>query len=296
MTHASRSSRVKIRIGISGWTYEPWRGAFYPEDLPQREELEFAARQFRSIEINGTHYGLQTPKSFQSWRERTPDDFVFSVKGGRYITHLRRLREIRKPLANFFASGVLALEEKLGPFLWQFPPTFQFDAGRFESFLQLLPADTEAAVKLGREHDDHLKDRAWLRPKVQQKLRHAVEIRHKSFLAPQFVELLRKFGIAFVLADTAGKWPYVEELTGDFLYARLHGDKELYASGYSEEALQDWAGRIRGFQAGKLRTEAPRVTNLKPRKPREAFIYFDNDVKVKAPRDAKRLAEILHAT
>lgn len=284
---------MSIRIGISGWRYRPWRGVLYPKDLSDRDELHYAAERFQTIEINGTHYSLQTPESFAIWRDQTPRGFLFSVKGARYITHLRRLRDIRVPLANFFASGVLALEEKLGPFLWQFPPSFKFDPDVMETFLRKLPHDAEAAVRLGRQHDGHLKARAWLRPGRNRELRHAVEIRHESFLVPRFFDLLRQYNAAFVLADTAGRWPYVEELTSNFAYVRLHGDKELYASGYSEKALQDWATRIQNWHQGSLRADAPRATNYKPRRARDVFVYFDNDVKAQAPADAQRLLRIL---
>src|SRR5690242_18489056 len=211
-----------VRIGISGWTYEPWRGTFYPEDLPHKKELWYASRQVNSIEINGSFYSLQTPKSYEAWYDATPEGFVFSVKGGRYITHMRRLREIESPLANFFASGVLALREKLGPILWQFPPHFKFDGEKFETFFKLLPRDMRAAVRLARKHDDWLKKRVYVRAdSASQRLRHAVEIRHESFATEAFVSLLRKHDVGLVVADTAGKWPFMEDVTSDFVYARL---------------------------------------------------------------------------
>ncbi|MGQ3030980.1 MAG: DUF72 domain-containing protein, partial [Ferrovibrionaceae bacterium] len=153
---------ARVRIGISGWTYAPWRGAFYPDDLPKKRELAFAARRFEAIEINGTFYGLQTPASFGRWAEETPEDFVFAVKGSRFITHLLRLRDIETPLANFVASGLLRLGAKLGPILWQFPPSFRFEPDRLEAFLALLPQDTDAAARLARRHDGRLNGRAWI--------------------------------------------------------------------------------------------------------------------------------------
>jgi uncharacterized protein YecE (DUF72 family) len=284
---------ARVRIGISGWTYPPWRGVFFPRGLRQRDELAYAGRTFPTIEINGTHYSLQTAASFRRWFDETPAGFIFSVKANRYITHLRRLRDVRAPVANFFASGLLALKEKLGPILWQFPPNFRFDAGRLENFLAALPRDTAGAARLGRRHDDHLPDRAFLRIDKSRRLRHCIEVRHESFLVPEFFKLLRRHKVAFVFADTAGKWPYVEEMTSDFLYLRLHGDEELYVSGYTEKALQEWARRIRHWSEGEPRKDAPLVLPPRKRAIRDIFVYFDNDAKVKAPRDALRLAELL---
>ncbi|HEY8900851.1 MAG TPA: DUF72 domain-containing protein [Chthoniobacterales bacterium] len=284
---------ARVHIGISGWTYAPWRGVFFPKGLRQSDELAFAARAFSTIEINGTHYSLQKPASFQRWRDETPAGFIFSVKANRYITHLRRLRNVKVPMANFFASGLLALKEKLGPILWQFPPNFRFHAELMEEFLAALPRDTAGAAELAHRHDDHLPARAWLKTDRKRRLRHCIEVRHESFLVPEFFQLLRKNNVAFVFADTAGKWPYVEEITTDFLYLRLHGDEELYVSGYTEKALREWARRIRHWVEGEARKDAPLVLPPRKRAVRDIFVYFDNDAKVKAPRDAKRLAELL---
>ena len=283
---------AQIRIGISGWTYGPWRGVFYPEELTHRRELEYASRQLNSIEINGSFYSLQRPSSYQKWYEQTPDDFVFSMKGGRFITHMKRLRDVEVPLANFFASGVLALKEKLGPILWQFPPNFAFDAKRFEHFFKLLPRDTEQAAELAKDHDRKLKGRALTKTDRKRPIRYAVEVRHPSFLDPAFFALLRKQKMAFCYADSAGNWPYAEDVTSDFVYIRLHGAEELYASGYTDPALDWWAARIRAWSAGREPPDAKRI-HAKPAKERESrdvFVYFDNDIKVKAPFDAKRLA------
>src|SRR5438067_12358671 len=176
------------RIGISGWRYGPWRGTFYPKGLPHKRELEFASRQFNSIEINGSFYSLQHVASWQRWYDETPADFVFSVKGGRFITHMKKLKDIEKPLANFFAQGVLALKEKLGPILWQFPPGFAFNHERFEEFFQMLPSDSNEALKLARRRDQRMKGRSHLKSDANRKLRHAVEIRHESFKTPEFVK------------------------------------------------------------------------------------------------------------
>jgi len=285
--------KPRIRIGISGWTYKPWRGVFYPDDLRQKDELAYASRQFSTIEINGTHYGLQTPESFRRWREATPEGFVFSVKSSRYITHLRRLRDIQIPLANFLGSGLLALEEKLGPILWQFPPRFRFEPQLMEDFLALLPKDTEAAAHIAAGHDDRITGRALIKTKTNRHLRHCVEIRHDSFLAAEFFEMLRRHHVAFVFADTAGKWPYVEDLTSDFVYVRLHGAEELYVSGYSDGQLKHWAERLELWLKGEQASDAKLATPHRKRKIREAYVYFDNDAKVKAPANALRLMELL---
>jgi len=280
--------KPEVRIGISGWTYAPWRGVFYPQGLAQTKELSYASRQFNSIEINGTHYALQRPEVFRKWCDQTPEDFVFSIKGSRYITHLRRLKDVEIPLANFFASGVLALGEKLGPFLWQFPPSFHFDAGLMEGFFKLLPKTAPAASKLAARHDEKLKGRGLIKAPRNLRLRHCCEVRHSSFLVPEFFDLLRKHRMAFVFADTAGKWPYAEELTADFVYIRLHGDKKIYVSGYTPEALDSWAKRIRSWREGdRSAGEDKQGTEHEPS--RDIYVYFDNDVKVRAPVDAQEL-------
>jgi uncharacterized protein YecE (DUF72 family) len=244
----------EVRVGVSGWTYPPWRGDFYPKGLPQRDELAYAASRLTSIEINGSFYALQKPESYRKWRDQTPDDFVFSVKGSRFITHMKRLGDAEEALSKFFGSGLFELGPKLGPVLWQLPETFQYDAHRLEAFFRALPRATSE----GR------------------KVRHALEFRSRTFAQPEAYELLRKHEIACVLADTAGRWPKVDEDTADFRYVRLHGDRELYASGYDDEALHGWAERIR-----------PRLED------RDVFVYFDNDAKGYAPHDAMRLIQRL---
>ncbi len=226
---AGRAGRA--RIGISGWRYEPWRKVFYPEGLAQHRELEYASRQLSSIEINGTFYSLQRPESFAAWHAATPAGFVFSVKAPRFITHMKKLADVEKPLANFFSSGLFNLKEKLGPILWQLPPNFRFDPDRLRAFFELLPRDTGAALELAQEHR-----------------------------------------VALVVDDTAGKWSWIEEHTTDFMYLRLHGEEELYASGYTEEALDAWAAKVRAW-----------------RKAGDVYCYFDNDRKVHAPFDALKL-------
>jgi len=289
MTHA----RGDIRIGISGWRYAPWRGRFYPKGLPQRGELAFASRMLPTIEINGSFYSLQRPAYYEAWHDETPDDFLFAVKGPRYITHMLRLRNVGAPLANFFASGVFALGAKLGPLLWQFPPHLPYDAARFEAFFKLLPHDTDAALALARgHHDARMQGRSLLQVRHPQELRHAVEVRHESFVDAGFIAMLRRHGVALVVADTAGHWPQLEDLTAGFVYMRLHGDKELYASGYSDEALDRWAARIAAWRSGH-QVEDAHLASDKPaprRARRDVYCYFDNDVKVHAPYDAARLA------
>jgi uncharacterized protein YecE (DUF72 family) len=262
-------------IGTSGWRYPPWRGVFYPPKLAQRRELAHLAGLVNSVEINGSFYSLQRPESYRAWAAETPDGFLFAVKGSRYITHLKQLRDVRVPLANFLASGVLALGPKLGPLLWQLPPRLRFDAARLDEFLALLPRSTGAAAQLAGEHDERLDGRAETVTDADRPLRHALEVRHESFRSPEFVALLRAHGVALVVADTAGRFPYLEDVTADLVYVRLHGDTELYTSGYSPDALDRWAGKVRAWLAEGL----------------DVAVYFDNDVKVHAPFDAIGLAE-----
>jgi uncharacterized protein YecE (DUF72 family) len=281
----------EIRIGISGWRYGPWRKDFYPKGLRQDDELAFASRAVNSIEINGSFYALQTPERYRQWRDETPEGFVFSVKAPRYITHVRRLRDIDEPLANFFASGPLLLGDKLGPFLWQFPPNMKFDAERISDFLALLPRDRKAARACARQAAERLQDNGGSAIRGNARLRHAVEIRHPSFLCDTFINLLRKHKVALVVADSAGKWPYVEEVTADFVYLRLHGDVELYSSGYTASALRRWRLRIQAWAAGGQPEDAQRIIRRAPAKraSRDVYCYFDNDQKVHAPYDARRL-------
>ncbi len=267
--------RGDVRIGISGWRYPPWRGVFYPPKLAQRLELTYAAERMNSLEINGSFYTLQKPELYHRWREQTPDDFVFAVKGGRFITHMKKLRDVEEALANFFASGPLALREKLGPLLWQLPPSLPYDADRLSRFFLQLPRSTSEAAYLARRHGPRLIGRAFAGTAEDRPLRHALEVRHDSYKVPGFVQLLRDFAVSLVVADTAGKWPFLLDVTSDLVYVRLHGDEELYTSGYSPSALEVWAGRIREWTAAGL----------------DVCAYFDNDVKVRAPFDAMALAE-----
>jgi uncharacterized protein YecE (DUF72 family) len=259
------ASPGRIHIGISGWRYKGWRGVFYPEKLPQRRELEFASRKFDTIELNGSFYSLQKPQSFLRWHDETPPGFTFAIKGSRYITHMLRLRNVEGALANFFAQGLLHFGAKLGPILWQLPPNFPFESERIEQFLALLPRTVKQAAELARNHDDRLNDRSWFQVRKDAPLRHALEIRHESFATEKFVSLL--------------------------VYCRLHGSEQLYASGYEADALDVWARRVVAWARGAEVTDGRRASarDAPKRKRREVFVYFDNDIKVRAPFDAEQL-------
>lgn len=286
--------RGDIRIGVSGWTYAPWRGNFYPKGLAQARELAYAAGRFPALEINGTFYGLQRPEVFRRWAEATPPEFRFAVKGSRFITHMRRLREAEVPLANFLASGVLCLGPKLGPLLWQLPPSLAFDAALIADFLDHLPKDTEAAAALARRHDARLDGRAATATDARRPLRHALEVRHDSFRTPDFVDLLRARDVALVCADTV-KWPRLMDLTSDFAYCRLHGSTELYRSRYGDADLDRWAWRIAAWSQGRVMRDGTFAgAGQGKRMPRDVFVFFDNTDKLHAPEDARRLMDRLH--
>ncbi len=281
-----------IRIGISGWRYKGWRGVFYPPKLQQRRELEFASRIFNTIEINGTFYSLQHHTSFQLWERETPDDFVFSIKGSRFITHMKKLRNIDQAFANLLASGLLALGHKLGPILWQFPPQMRFDRERFADFFRLLPRSTAEAARLAQGCDERMLTRSVLQAPVDIPLRHTVEIRHESFSTPEFIDLLREHDVGLVVADTP-EWPLLLDATSTLVYIRLHGSEQLYSSNYTDSALDTWADRIVTWAHGgtpeDLATARRASEVLAPRKPRDVFVYFDNDAKVHAPFDTQNL-------
>lgn len=284
-----------VRIGISGWRYPPWRGVFYPKGLPQRNELAYGSSVFPSIEVNGSFYSLQHPSSWAAWHDATPKNFQFSVKAPRFITHIKRLRGVETALANFWASGVLRLNGKLGPVLWQFPPSFRYDEQLMEDFFSKLPRTTEEALAQARHHDEHVRGKTWLEIDRSRRLKHAIEIRHPTFETADFVRQLRRHRVALVVADTAGKWPFMEDVTADFMYVRLHGDEVLYVSGYTREALDRWAEKIAAWSKG---TQAKDAKTLLPPPPvrsagRDVFVYFDNDVKVRAPYDAMSLSHRL---
>jgi uncharacterized protein YecE (DUF72 family) len=292
-------SSPRIRIGISGWRYAPWRGTFYPKKLPQRAELEFASAILSVIEINGTFYSLQRPQSYLQWYRQTPADFVFSLKAPRYITHMLRLKNAETPLANWFASGLFNLREKLGPIVWQLPPNFKYDHDRLSAFLSLLPADTAGAAVMARKRDGFMKGRTRLAIDANRPLRYAIEVRHDSFEQPEFIQLLRQHNIALVISESARQWPMIHDVTADFIYMRLHGDKQLYRSGYSDKALDRWARRIAAWSRGGEPADARRILPKRSavRAPRDVYCFFDNtDVKLRAPFDAQTLMKKLGVT
>lgn len=293
---AAIGSMGVIRIGISGWAYAAWRGVFYPKGLSHSRELAYAAERFSTIEINSTFYCLQRPSSFAAWAAATPPDFLFSIKGSRYITHMLKLRNAEQALANFFASGLLALGAKLGPILWQFPPQFRFNQDVLGAFFCLLPQTTEEAAALARRHDERLEGRACFETDRNRPLRHAIEIRHDSFLSEDFIRLLRRYRVALVCADTV-EWPRIVDATADFVYCRLHGSEQLYTSGYGPKAIATWADRIVAWATGNP-PDGQRIMpfNQAEAQPHDVYVYFDNDAKVRAPVDAlsleRRLARL----
>ena len=268
----------EVRVGVSGWRCPRWRGDFYPKGLPQRLELTYAAERMSAVEVNGSFYSLQRPSSYAAWSAAVPDGFLFAVKGGRFITHLKRLAGVETALANFFASGVLALGDKLGPVLWQLPERLAFDEERLAAFFDILPRTTVEAGKLAERHDDKLaEDRAVTTPLSNRPLRHALEPRHPSFESAEAREVLRRNDICMVVADSAGRWPQLPDATSDFRYVRLHGETELYASGYTDDSLDRWAERCRRWLD----------------EGHDVHVYFDNDARGHAPHDAVRLLERL---
>jgi uncharacterized protein YecE (DUF72 family) len=265
----------RVFIGISGYDYPGWRGRFYPRELPRREWLGYASQRFNSIELNGTFYSLKSPDVFRRWVEQTPSrGFVFAVKGSRFITHNLKLRRAEPALANFYASGILALGRKTGPFLWQLPDSYRFDAERIESFIRLLPRSSTEAEALARGHDARLKRGALTKAAAAVRYRHAFEVRHPSYFVPEFFDLLRARRVGYVIADTAGKWTLAEEVTARFVYVRLHGSQVLYGSDYTDEELTAWAARVRRWSEES----------------RDVYVYFDNDRHAYAPHDARELA------
>ncbi|KWE36644.1 DUF72 domain-containing protein [Burkholderia territorii] len=286
-----------IHIGISGWRYDGWRGTFYPEGLKQAAELRYASARMQTIEINGTHYSLQSLASWRRWYDETPPGFTFSVKGARYLTHMLRFRDETATVAcaNFFAQGLLALRDKLGPILWQFPPSLRFDPDHIARFLGMLPHDTEAALALAKRHDARVRTPC-LQIDRKRTLRHAIEVRHASFVDPAFVQLLRRHKVALVISDSTEPWPQFEDLSADFVYMRLHGTETKYSGEYSDAALDRWAARIdswsRGAQPADAHLAAPALPPPRART-RDVYCYFDNDAKTHAPFDAQRLMERL---
>jgi len=260
-------SEAQIRVGIGGWTYPPWRGLFYPDKLPQSKELDYASRQFGAIEINATFYGRQSPKSWAAWAKAAPDGFQFAVKGSRYVVTRPKLADAGEGLGVYFAQGMAALGDKLGPILWQFAPTKKFDPDDFEAFLKLLPEKQDGVA-----------------------LRHAVEVRNDSFMVPEFSTLARKYKVAIVYADHA-KYPDIADITGDFIYARLQTGSDDNADCYTPKGLDEWAARARTWAEGKqpvdLRRADPKTDA--PVQPRDVFVYFITEGKVRAPFGAMAL-------
>jgi uncharacterized protein YecE (DUF72 family) len=282
---------VTIWIGTSGWSYPHWRQTFYPTGLAQAGQLAFMSEQFNSLEINRSFYSLLSANSCNAWRNETPRQFVFALKGGRFITHTKKLRDVETALANFFAAGPLALGRKLGPVVWQLPATLRFDAERLASFFALLPHTSEQALALARRHDHRVKEPALIAP-ARLRLRHAIEPRHESFACAEFAQLATRFHVAIAVADSA-EWPLIEEMTTDFMYVRLHGGEQTYKSAYDTAAIERWADRIEGWLAARYAADARRIGSGRPRKTRDVFVYFDNDAEGHAPHDARALAQRL---
>lgn len=283
---------ARARIGISGWLYPPWRGVFYPKDLRQEDELRYASRQFGTIELNSSFYRLHKPAVYRGWREQTPAGFLFAVKAPRFITHIKRLKDVDEPMSVFFASGPLELRDKLGPLLWQLPPSFRYDRDRIESFLASLPRNGADALAIARRaRRDTRIDEAFRR----RRLRHALEVRHESFLEADFIRQARAYGVAVVVSDGARRWPMIHDVTAGFVYLRLHGEKKLYSSRYGDASLDRWAARLRAWMEGGQLGDQPLLLpeGYPARKSRDAYVYFDNDSKVDAPFDAQRLIERL---
>lgn len=258
----------KIRLGIGGWTFAPWRGVFYPEKLPQTKELAYAASHLTSIEINGTYYGSQKPASYRKWASEVPDGFVFSLKGPRFATNRRVLAEAGDSIKRFYDSGVLELGDHLGPVLWQFAPTKKYDEADFGAFLELLPRKLDGRA-----------------------LRHVVEVRHDSFCAPDFVALLRQFEIPVVFSEHA-TYPAIADVIGDFVYARLQKGSDDIKTGYPPKALDAWAKRLEIWASGGEPDDLPRVgAALRKKQPRDVFAYVIHEGKVRAPAAAMALIE-----
>lgn len=249
MAEAHQAGPDRVFIGTSGWTYRHWRGTYDPAGLAQRRELEYLAGQFRTVELNGSFYVLQKPESYARWAAQVPLDFAFTVKGPRFVTHMKKLRDVRVPLANFFASGGLRLGARLGPLLLQLPQRLKFDAGLLNEFLSLLPRSTAGAARLAEEHGPFLNGRAWTHSDSDVPLRYALEVRHESFASPELGPLLRRHGVALL-----------EDVTANFVYVRLHGSRELYRSGYEPEEIAAWAGRVRAWRAGREPADARRLS------------------------------------
>lgn len=260
---------MTIRVGIGGWTFAPWRGVFYPPKLPHARELAHAASRLTAIEVNGTYYRTQSEATFRKWAAEVPDGFVFTVKGPRFATQRSQLAEAGPSVTRFFESGVTALGDRLGPVLWQFLPTKRFDAEDIEAFLALLPKEVD-----GR------------------RVRHVVEPRHESFLTPDFVAMLRRHGVASVLADS-DEHPMLADVTADFAYLRLQRSREDVETGYAADDLDAWAARARTLAGGRVPTDLGRITDAATPGARDVFVYFISGAKVRNPAAAQALIERL---
>ncbi len=285
----------RVRIGVSGWSYAHWRkGAFYPDRMPQRRELEYLSRRLSTVEINASFYSLLEPRIYAGYRQQVPDGFRFAVKGGGFITHSKKLKDVEVALANFFASGVLRLEDALGPFLWQLP-RMAVDASRVAAFLALLPRGTGAASRLARRHDERVRGRSSVTVYRERSIRHALEVRHPSLLSDDVVRACRRHNVALVFSHNGGDWPYVEEVTAGWCYLRLHGAPHTYTSDYDAAALARWAPRVGAWHQGGQPDDAVHLTGLQPpaRKSRDVYLYFDNDQGAHAPLDALALSNLV---
>lgn len=280
---------ARIRLGIAGWVFDEWRGgAFYPEGLKQKEELAYASRHLGVIEINSTFYSHQKAQSFRNWAAETPEDFMFTVKGHQFVTHIKRLKDVELPLANFFASGVLALGRRLGPFCWQLPPNLKYDPARMEAFLALLPKDPDALLALAKKNEG-LKTEPFLDASGVEKIRHAIEVRHESFANPGFIELMRAHNVALVTADTA-EWP-TTDVTADFVYCRLQG-----APGkdhYEPAEIETRARWLDAWSKGEVPVEAPILAAPAEAAARDVFAFFVSTDKKHAPRNAMTVMQQL---
>lgn len=278
-----------IRLGIAGWVFDQWRGgAFYPPGLKQKEELAYASRHLGAIEINSTFYSHQKPQSFANWAAESPDDFVFSVKGHQLVTHLKRLKDVEIPLANFFASGVLALGKRLGPFCWQLPPNLKYDPARLETFLELLPHDIDALLALAKKSEG-LKNPPFLEANGVGVVRHAIEVRHESFATPEVVELLRAHNVALVTADTA-EWP-TADVTADFVYCRLQGAPG--ADHYEPEERAERTDWLRAWSEGRAASAPTLTPPVADGTARDVYAFFVSTDKPNAPRNARAAMQAL---
>lgn len=290
----TRSAAPRMRIGTSGWAYDSWRKDFFPAKTPRSEFLAYASRVFNSIEIDSTFYGTQPVSRYQNWYESTPDGFLFAIKGSRYITHMLKLKNCEHAVGNFFASGVLALREKLGPVLWQFSAKMPLDFDRFETFAKMLPRDLNEARELGLRHDKKLRRKPYLTVKENLPLRHAFELRNDKFFDKDFLVMLREYNIATVMASTAEKWPLFTDVTANFIYVRMHGEHQLYSGSYNQKTLDKWKHHISFWQKGCTPPELKHYLPAAPDKRlRPIFMYFDNTEKAQAPVDALRFMKMM---